>query len=148
MHTGYRARWLLVVAVILGTSEQARGQQVKPWATLKRHAGPVYSLAFSPDSRMLPSGSLDSTVRLWEVLTGKGRATLKGHTGGASAVAFAPDGKHLASGDCNGVVRLWDASGRTRSSLKAQGWEEDWFILCLCFSPDGTALAAGGAGSA
>jgi WD40 repeat protein len=135
--------WLMVVAVALGTEQQALGQQVEPWATLKGHTEQVLSLAFSPDGRTLVSASYDCTVKLWEVLTRSLRVTLKGHTGGVYTVAFAPDGKRVASGDNHGVVRLWDPAGKALGSLKGRGWGKGGYVECLAFSPDGKTLAVG-----
>jgi WD40 repeat protein len=76
---------------------------------LEGHAGGLESVAFSPDGKLLATSSQDSTVRLWEVETGKVRHTLKGHDGEIDSVAFAPDGKTLASGCKDKTIKLWDA---------------------------------------
>src|SRR5262249_291200 len=39
--------------------------------TLTGHSSPILSLAFSPNGRLLASGSFDQTVRLWEVNPGQ-----------------------------------------------------------------------------
>jgi WD40 repeat protein len=47
--------------------------------TLKGHSESVYSVAFSPDGRIVASGSHDNTIRLWDIATGELQHTLAGH---------------------------------------------------------------------
>src|SRR5262245_43651731 len=61
--------------------------------TIRGHGEAVHSVAFSPDGKRLASGSLDRTVKLWDVGAGQEIATLKGHTGNIFSVTFSPDGK-------------------------------------------------------
>ncbi|WP_425568584.1 WD40 repeat domain-containing protein, partial [Nonomuraea antimicrobica] len=75
---------------------------------LAGHNDIAHSVAFSPDGKILATGSGDDTVRLWDVATRTpiGRP-LTGHTGWVSAVAFNPNGKLLATSSLDGTVRLW-----------------------------------------
>src|SRR5262245_45887160 len=65
---------------------------------LHGHTRALCSVAFSPDGKMLASGSDDATVRLWDVATGTEMRVLRGHTGPVLTIAFSPDGATLASG--------------------------------------------------
>jgi WD40 repeat protein len=66
--------------------------------TLEGHSGRVASVAFSPDSKQIVSGSNDKTAKLWDTATGLVLQTLKGNSGWVASVTFSPDGKQVASG--------------------------------------------------
>jgi ribosome assembly protein 4 len=64
-------------------------------------------VAFSPDSRLLVSGSKDTTLKAWEVRTGKLAENLPGHKDQVFAVDWSPDGERVGSGVQDKAVRIW-----------------------------------------
>jgi WD domain, G-beta repeat len=85
-------------------------------------AGREPAVAFSPGGKLVLTGSLDSTARLWQVADGKLVATLSGHGGPVIAVAFSPDGKLVLTGSDDKTVRLWQApDGKSVATLSAGG---------------------------
>ncbi|HJR05700.1 MAG TPA: caspase family protein [Pyrinomonadaceae bacterium] len=105
------------------------------------HAMRVDGLAFSPDAKLLASGSKDNTVRLWDTERAFELRKLTGHTAWVKAVAFSADGRLLASGSVDGVVKLWEvATGRELKSMSGGG-----SVNAIAFSPDARFVVAGNA---
>jgi len=116
-------------------------------ATLEGHTNSVQSVTFSPDGKLLASGSDDHKIKLWDISTMDCIKTLEGHTGSVQSVTFSPDGKLLASGsDEQGgpiyqdsimsanTIKLWDMS--TMTCVKTL--EGNMFsIHSVAFSPSG-----------
>lgn len=99
------------------------------------HSGSVFSVAFSPDGKLLASASADQTIKLWDVASGGQVRSFKGHSSGIISVAFSPDGKLLASGGSDNAIKIWDiASGAQRKSLRGNAY-------AVRFSTDGNLIA-------
>jgi COMPASS component SWD3 len=85
--------------------------------TLVGHSEDINTLVFHPDGTYLISGSgyfddsfytsLDSTIRLWDVLTGRQISIIGTHEAKIWDVAISPDGHHLASGGMFEGIKLW-----------------------------------------
>ena len=99
------------------------------------HTKTVNSVEFSPDGKMLASGSEDETVRLWDARTGQLLHTLEEHTSDVTSVAFSPDGKMLASGSYDYTARLWDTdTGQLLQTFRMvrEGIFFSWWRVSSC----------------
>jgi hypothetical protein len=98
------------------------------------------SVAFSPDSRRIATGSWDQTAKVWEAASGRELFTLNGHIGGISSVAFSPDGQRILTGSEDDTAKLWEAvSGRELLPLR----NHNGGIWCVAFSPNCERIVTG-----
>ena len=93
-----------IIAEKIAESESTLGKPEIKFQT--GHSESVDSVSFSPDGKYIASGSLDYTVKLWEVESGKEIRTFTGHTYDVRSVSFSPDGKYIAS--CSETIKLWE----------------------------------------
>ncbi|KAL2802568.1 WD40-repeat-containing domain protein [Aspergillus granulosus] len=108
--------------------------------TLEGHSRSVRSITFSPDGRLLASGSRDGTIKLWNPATGGITHTLDSCSDLVLSVTFSPDGRLLASGSIDRTIKLWDpATGNIKHILESRSNSD----LSVTFSPDCKLLASG-----
>jgi WD40 repeat protein len=134
----------------------ARGTPPTMVAILDRLEPGTRALAFSPDGRVLASGSGQTeasglqagVVHLWTigqsdaVPVERGRLNVLG--GGVHALTFNPtDSRRLATSSVDGTVWLWHLGQPNASPVTLHG--HDRLVRALAFSTDGTLLISGGA---
>jgi WD40 repeat protein len=62
----------------------------------------------TPDGRRVVSASVDTTLKVWDLETGRPLATLEGHTHGVTACAVTPDGRRVVSASDDRTLKVWD----------------------------------------
>jgi WD40 repeat protein len=101
------------------------------------HTAQVACLAFSPDGKMLASGSHDGSVKVWDPASGQELRTHRGSQAQAwmQQVAFSRDGKLFAFSGYTQSTALCEAkTGNVRHQLEG-------FTSALAFAPDSKTLA-------
>jgi WD40 repeat protein len=106
----------------------------------------MFSVAFSPDGRILASGGYGG-LTLWDSETGEEISSLTEGFYPLTDVAFSPDGRMIgAAKDSNNgcYLALWDAETAEEiwSSERDQNTWVQWYYD-VAFSPDGRTIASG-----
>lgn len=119
----------------------------KPIAELQGHSGEIESLAFSPDGRLILTGSSDGTVCLWKFESMKAWLGLirhdkplvnKSYKDWVRCVAFSPNGKLALTAE-GGIIHVWDVM--TGNELR--NLQEKDTVISVAFSGDSRHILAG-----
>ncbi len=105
-----------------------------------RHSAIVTSAAYSLDGKYVVSGSWDTSLKLWDVSSGKEMRIFVGHSKPVDTVAFSSDGKYVLSGSQDNTIKLWDVSSgkEIKTFIGHSG-----IVSSVAFSPDGKYIASG-----
>ncbi len=121
-------------------ADETAGKKPGESAIWQGHEAGVTDLAFFPAGDRAASSSLDGTVRIWEVESGRVIRTLSAHRDEVFAVAVAPDASFIASTGFDRRVFIHDVDGRGSRGLDGfPGWSVD-----VAVSPDSRLAAAWG----
>ena len=108
--------------------------------TMKYTSPGIVYLCVTPDGKRCVSGSMDSTLRVWDIDSGKNLITVKGYKERIVSMAITPDSTCCFCGYSDGTLRAWDiVSGKC---LKTHIGEEGEFTS-LSITPDGKHYVSG-----
>lgn len=116
-----------------------------PGATLvtyNHHFNVINAIAWSLDGQRVVSASSDTTLQIWNPITGATYLFYKGHTQGVGCVAWSPNGKYIASGSEDHTVQIWEA---TTGKLLYTYTGHVGNVQSVAWSPDGTRIASASA---
>ena len=140
-----RVRILVLISMLFGIPDSISGADEKRELLLPLgHSGYIKSVAFTPDGKSVFTGSVDGSVRLWDVGTGKTIRVFQRPPEQYSPVAYARDGKHflVKSVDSKGrrIVEFVEAAtGKTIRTI----YPNQYDLYLLVLSDDGKRAIAG-----
>jgi WD40 repeat protein len=94
-------------AIQISSPDNINTRTRSEWLT--GHTQSVVTLSFSPDGRMLASGSNDYTVKLWNL---EGRQFQTSENSSIKNVSFSPNGQIIASTSDKNRVQLWQSDSK------------------------------------
>ncbi|QGM93442.1 TIR domain-containing protein [Methylocystis rosea] len=129
---------------------QRSSSQAKKWVgaqlavfqqNLEGHKGQVRTIAIAPNGAWAASGSVDCTIRMWDLQTGQCRGVLLGHRGQINSVVISKDGSKIFSAANDASIRIWDAAtGQSKGSLN---WKYGMVLSIAAFEDSDKIIAAG-----
>jgi WD40 repeat protein len=127
------------------------GDDVRIWDVItgtERHVvevgDSVYSIAFSPDNKIIACGQSNGAVQVWDVASGsKQSSMIDQHASGADSVAFSSDGNSVVSySSLDGVAHVWDVAIGANQRILTRPIASDEFRMPMpvAFSADDTVI--------
>jgi len=108
----------------------------------KGHIQPVTCVAFHPSGAYFASGSLDQSIKIWNVQSGKIIRTINIHTSKILNLSFSKDGKKLLSSDYLNNIYVTDIL--TGDVLEKYHYKSDrFYFMDVAFSADESHILAG-----
>jgi WD40 repeat protein/serine/threonine protein kinase len=104
----------------------------------------VHTMCFQPDGRRLAVCSTLGDVALLDTASLEFLSTFKAHENTIASMAFRADSRWLATGSLDNTIRITDVAANPPAAVATLRGHAGP-ILALCFSPDGSLLAACGA---
>lgn len=100
---------------------------------------PITSIAISPDGQVFASGSVDKTIKVWHLGTGKLIFILKGHLQPVLSLAISPNGQFIVSGSADETIKLWNLNnGQLLHTLTGHSIG----VRAIAISPDGQIIVS------
>ena len=116
--------------------------EMTPSGQMEGHEFTVWSLAITPDGRIIVSGGQDATIRLWDFASGKELHKFLGHNGPVYRLVVMPDGKRLVSiADKDLAVKIWDLE--THELIRSLA-PNSVHVTAIAVGPDQRFIVTGG----
>src|SRR5713226_3719931 len=110
-------------------------------ATLRGHTETLYAAAFSPDGKMVATGSFDKTAKIWDVPLSSPLREFA-FAAPVAAMALSPDGTKIAGGGSVGSIKVWNtADGKPVQTFTGHAGA----VHDLAYSANNQLLASAGA---
>lgn len=112
---------------------------------MRAHTDVAMAVCFSPDSRLIASGSKDQTIRIWDRESRQVISQMHGPTQDILDLEFSPDGQLLVAASRDRSARIYDP--KEENQLHILKGHTD-MVLEAEFSPDGNYLLTASADQA
>ncbi|MBF0516940.1 MAG: WD40 repeat domain-containing protein, partial [Nitrospirae bacterium] len=110
--------------------------------TLEGHSGRITSLAAGARGPYVVSAGSDSTIRIWNITTGKCLTTMSGHEGAINHIAKLDNSSHILTSSEDMTIRLWDiVAGKHIRSFSGHCGA----VTAAAFMPNGRDFISGSA---
>ena len=80
----------------------------QPPAALDGHQSAISAAVYSPDGKLVVTGSFDRTIKIWNAADGAQLKELPGPDGQVLTLAMHPAGRQFVSGSRDNTVKVWD----------------------------------------
>lgn len=123
-------------------------QQIISLSEVKAGIGEINSIMFSPEGKIIASGSEEGVILLFDVsdprLPSQISPNIISSESEVNSVTFNPDGKILAAGNEDGTILLWEVSNPQQPvQISNRSIKHTTAVNSVTFSPEGEILASG-----